>query len=183
MDKKNFAWIGVSVVLIAIIAMAGLAEAKEISITKIRPDRGNTKLAPYLGIRLIPSPSFEVKEFESIADIFNRDLSGTTSAVITISANNSIVYVYNCVRTSETEYTCEDYPFGYAVPNAPFTFIRYLTIGGQPGSAVHYKLLVSSYGDRNHPYYGVNVTACHYTEPTNCNSKYVQGKYSGYEIG
>jgi len=183
MDKKILLGLVFAAALIAIVAMAGLAEAKEISITKIRPDRGNTKSAPYLGVRLVSSPSFEVKEFESIANIFNRDLSGTTIAVITISANNSIVYVYNCVRTSETEYTCEDYPLGYATPNAPFKLMKYLTIGGQPGSAVHYKLLVNSYGDLNHPYYGVNVTACHYTEPENCNSEYVQGKYSGYEIG
>ena len=177
-------WVGglvIAAILIGLIGATCLAEAKEISITKIRPDRGNTKSAPYLGIWVgAESPRFEVEEFESRADIFNRDFSGTTTAVITFSANNSLVYVYSC---SETEYTCEDYPLGYATPNAPFKLMKYLTVSGQPGSVVRYKLLVSSYGDLNHPYYGVNVTACHYTEPTNCNSKYVQGKYSGYEIG
>jgi len=168
-----------AVVLIAIVAMAGLAEAKEISITKAVKRSTNDRSIEPFRVYLIPfSSTFETKEFESWAAVYNGDHSASTSAVITVSANNSIAYVYMCA-----EGVCEDYPSGYATPNSPYTFIKYLVPSPNPGCGIQFKVLVESYGDLNHPYYGVNVTACHYTEPTNCNSKYVQGKYSGYEIG
>jgi len=182
MDKKTTSGLFVVGALIVIVAMASLAEAKEISITKIRQDKANTKSTPPIGIYTVSSPNFEVKEFESKVLIYNQDPYGSTVAVITISTNNSLAYIYKCVyRPGGT--VCEEYPFGYATPNAPFTFTKYLTVAGSDDGAARYKVLLESYGDLNHPYYGVNVTACHYTEPTNCNSKYVQGKYSGYEIG
>jgi|GEM_PF-3538890 len=181
MRVKFLLGLAFAVVLIAIIAMAGLAEAKEISITKIRPDKEGTKSAPPLGVVLFPlSSTFQVREFEFKALVYNNDHNGGTTAVITIFPNNSIAYIYKC-EWSSGELICEDYPFGYATPNAPLTFYKYLNPAGF-GSSVRFKVLAESYGDRSHPYYGVNVTACHYTEPTNCNSTYIQGKYSGYEI-
>jgi len=168
-----------AVVLIAIVAMAGLAEAKEISITKAVKISTNDKSIPQLMVRLVPfSSTFETKEFESWTAVYNTDHSASTVAVITVSANNSVAYIYMCAGG-----VCEDYPSGYATPGSPYTFIKYLTPIPDLGCVTSFKILLESYGDRSHPYYGVNVTACHYTEPTNCNSKYVQGKYSGYEIG
>jgi hypothetical protein len=163
--------------LIAVVVMAGLAEAKEISITKVElKEKGNQiRLIPLLIYLLNTSNRFEVKEFTSDIVVWHGD-SGGTSAVITLFANNSIVYAYECTK----DWACNEYPTGWATPNAPFTVIRYLAPGAR---GAYFKLLVSSYGDLNHPYYGVNVTACHYTQPENCASRYVQGKYSGYEIG
>jgi len=183
MRVKFWSGLVLAAVLVAIIAMAGLVEAKEISITKIRPDKeGATKSTPPLGIYLsLLSSTFQVREFEFGAMIYNVDSYAGTTAVITIYPNNSIAYIYECVY-DPNGVICEDYPFGYATPNAPLTFYRYLNPAG-PGGATRFKVLVESYGDLNHPYYGVNVTACHYTQPENCASRYVQGKYSGYEIG